>query len=239
MQNNNLNVKRNELKYYINNIEYTALYKRLQHALKPDKYSTPGKGYFIRSLYFDSYNDTCLYQKQSGVQYRQKYRLRIYDLNASTVKFEIKNKANNQVHKESATISRDSADKIIAGEYDELLKYNNPLLNRAFITFSTQLYRPKVIIDYDRDAFMYDHFNLRITIDKHLRANNTNFDLFSKDTHCIPAILEQKQILEVKYTDMMPDYIKNLLQLDSQERQAISKYTLGRRFLKTRNWEDN
>jgi len=165
--------------------------------------------------------------------------MRIYDLDSTNVKFEIKNKANNQVFKESATISRDSAYRIIEGEYDELLKYNNTMLNKVFIVFSTQLYRPKVIVDYERDAFIYDHFNLRITIDKNLRSNNTNFDLFSEQTHSIPVVLEGKQILEVKYTDVLPRHIQNVLQLNSLERLAISKYTLSRRFLKTRNWEDN
>ena len=165
--------------------------------------------------------------------------MRIYDLDSTKVKFEIKNKANNQVFKESATISRDSAYRIIDGDYDELLKYNNPILNKVFITFSTQLYRPKVIVDYDRDAFIYDFFNLRITIDKNLRSNNVDFDIFSKQSHTIPVVLEGKQILEVKYTDIMPRHIRHMLQLESFERLAISKYTLSRRFFKTHNWEDN
>jgi hypothetical protein len=235
----NLAVKRHELKYYINNLEYNALIKRLQQVLKPDQYSEPGKGYFIRSLYFDSYNDSCLYQKQSGIHSRQKYRMRIYDLNAKTVKFEIKNKANNQIFKETATISKASALQIIAGNYSELLDYNNPILNKIFIKFSSALYRPKVIVDYYRDAYKLDFFNCRITIDKELHSNNTDYDIFSKALHTIPVVLEGKQILEVKYNDALPDQVRQMLQLDSFERQAISKYTLSRRFLKTRNWEDN
>ena len=165
--------------------------------------------------------------------------MRIYDLESNTVKFEIKNKANNQIYKESASISKESAYRIIEGEYGELLKYNNPILNKIFITFNSQLYRPKVIVDYDRDAFMLDFFNCRITIDKNLRSNNTDFDLFSDKLHTIPVVLEGKQILEVKYNDALPPQIQSMLQLDAFERQAISKYTLSRRFFKARNWEDN
>jgi hypothetical protein len=105
----NLHVKRHELKYYISTIEYLALVSRLKHILKADAHSTPTKGYFIRSLYFDSFDDECLYEKQSGEMIRAKYRMRIYDTNTNSVKFEIKNKLNNQIFKETATITTESA----------------------------------------------------------------------------------------------------------------------------------
>lgn len=236
---NNLTVERNELKYYVSNIGYHAMLNRLQYVLKPDTYSVPRKGYFIRSLYFDSHDDECLYAKQSGLMYRKKYRMRIYDLDSDIVKFEIKNKFNNQIFKETAIISRDSAYKVMDGDYAELLKYDNPVLRKIFSEFSAKLYRPKVIIDYDRDAFMFDFFNVRITFDKNLRSNNSNLDLFSKDSFSVPVILEGKQILEIKYNQYLPDHIRLALQTESFERMAISKYTLGRRFFKIEKWEDN
>ena len=235
----NLSVTRSELKYYISKNEYISLINRLKHVLPPDKHSVPGRGYYIRSLYFDSYDDKCLHEKQSGFMYRQKYRLRIYDTNAETVKFEIKNKWNNQIFKESANISRDSAKKIIGGQYEEFLTYNNPILNKAYIEFTQHAYEPRVIVDYDRDAYMSDFFNLRITIDRDLRSNNTDFDIFSSDIHSVPVVLEGKQILEIKYNECFPDYVKGVVQPSSFERCAISKYTLGRRFFKSQKWEDN
>ncbi|NPA81522.1 MAG: polyphosphate polymerase domain-containing protein [Epsilonproteobacteria bacterium] len=234
-----LKVRRNELKYYVNNFDVEVLSNRLSNILKRDPYAKRREGYFIRSLYFDSFDDECLYEKQSGVFERQKYRMRIYDLDSDEVKFEIKNKLNNQIYKESAKISRDSAYRIIDGDYEELLKYNNEILNKIYVKFTSKLYKPKVIIDYVRDAYIFDFFNLRITFDKDLRSNNSDFDLFSKDLHTVPVILEGKQILEIKYEKILPSFIKAALLEGSYERQAISKYTLGRRFLKMSNWEDN
>ena len=236
---NDLKVKRNELKYYISNIEYHSLVGKLEQILKPDGYSIPRKGYFIRSLYFDSHDDECLFEKQSGDMTRAKYRMRIYDTKTDTVKFEIKNKANNQIFKETATISKESAIKIIAGDYSELLTYDNPILNKIFVKFTTRHYTPKVIIDYTRDAFMFDFFNLRITFDKDLHSCNTDFDLFSDNLHTIPVILEEKQIMEIKYETVLPEFIHRTLQLNAAERMAISKYTLGRRFFKVEQWEDS
>jgi len=234
-----LKVRRNELKYYINNLEYHSLVTRIKRVLKEDPFSRATKGYFIRSLYFDSFDDESLYDKQSGIFERQKYRMRIYDLDSNSVKFEIKHKLNNQIFKESATISKKSAYRVIEGDYEELLKYNNAILNKIYIKFSEKLYRPKVIVDYTRDAFVFDFFNLRITIDKDLHSNNSDFDLFCKDLHTVPVILEGKQILEIKYETVLPEFIQKILQIDSFERQAISKYTLSRRFLKMNKWEDN
>ncbi len=234
-----LRVKRYELKYYINDLDSVVLAKRLSEILKRDAFAKKKRGYFIRSLYFDSFDDEALFDKQSGDLKRAKYRMRIYDFNSKEVKFEIKHKINNQIYKESAIISRESAYRVIDGDYFELLKYNNKILNKIYIKFTTSLYRPKVIIDYIRDAYIFDFFNLRITLDRDVRSNNEDFDLFSKDLHTVPVILEGKQILEVKYENLLPSFVKEALSGFALERQAISKYTLGRRFLKMSSWEDN
>lgn len=234
----NFEVKRTELKYYINYREYHALVNRLKYTLKADVHSIPHKGYFIRSLYFDSYDDECLFEKQSGVIFRKKYRLRIYDFNTQKVKFEIKNKLNNQIYKETTSIPREIVPELVSGNYNVLLKYNNPMLNKIYSTFIKKLYKPKVIVDYYRDAYIFDFFNLRITIDKDLRTSNSNLSIFSNKSHPFPVILENKIILEIKYDHYLPDFIKNILQLDSFERMAISKYALSRKFFKINKWED-
>lgn len=234
-----LTVKRHELKYFLNYLEYHSLARRLGSVIQSDKYSEPGTGYFIRSLYFDSHDDECLFEKQGGHFVRKKYRLRIYDPATETVKFEIKNKSNNQIYKESATISKESAVEIINGNYGEFLRYDLPVLNKAYSVFTQKNYRPKVVIDYMRDAYVFDFFNIRITFDKDLRSSNTDFDIFSKNVCTIPVIHENKLILEIKYNECLPDYIRSIIQPDSFERYAISKYTLGRRFLKMSSWEDN
>jgi len=234
----NLQVKRNELKYFISNLEYEVLKRKLSHILKRDIHSKDG-GYFIRSLYFDSYDDECLFQKQSGNYMRAKYRMRIYSLDTDIVKFEIKHKLNNQIYKESATISKKSAIEIIDGNYDELLKYHNPILNKIYIKFKERYYKPKVIVDYHRDAFVYDFFNIRITFDLNLHSCNSDFDIFSNNLHTIPVVLEGMQILEIKYENFLPQHIKMLLQGTITQRLAISKYTLSRRYFKQYNWEDN
>jgi hypothetical protein len=233
----NLTVARNELKYFVSEAQCLLLADKLQHILTKDQYSA-GKGYFIRSLYFDSHDDECLHEKQSGTMFRAKYRMRIYDCNTKKVKFEIKYKCNNQIYKETATISKESAEKIIDGDYGELLKYKNPILNKIYIKFVLSGYKPKVVVDYHREAYLWSLFNIRITFDRDLRCNNNNYNIFSSNLFTTPAILEKKQILEIKYDRILPDYIRDSLQIESFDRSAISKYNLGRGIFRTEVWQD-
>ena len=72
---------RHELKYVISEGEHRILSRRLQSALPPDKYAARNGGeYFIRSLYFDDPYDTAIAEKADGIQVRDKFRIRIYNL---------------------------------------------------------------------------------------------------------------------------------------------------------------
>lgn len=239
MKSNIIEIKRSELKYYISNLDAKLLSLRLGVLLSPDPYNTSDGGYPIRSLYFDSYDNECLYQKQSGNFMRKKYRLRIYDSESNEVKFEVKHKNNQQVFKETAILSRESAQQMVQGNYKSMLDYNNPVLEKSYVAFVTRKYSPRVLIDYTREAFIYSHFNIRITIDRNLKSSSTQLDLFNANQHLTPVVLEGKQILEIKYDKYLPDFIRLGIGLSRHERSAISKYTLGRRFSKTSKWEDN
>ena len=194
-----------------------------------DSYARARNGYFVRSLYFDSYSDKSLKENEEGLFFRQKFRLRIYDLDASEIKFEIKNKFGEHVFKETATISRNVALKIIDGDYADLLKYNNPTLNKIYATFTLGNYKPKLIVEYQRDAFLLDLFNIRITFDKNIRLSNSNFDLFSKNSHTLPILLSDQHLLEIKFNQTLPDHIRSILQIDSFEKTGFSKYSIGRK----------
>jgi len=235
----NLKVHRTELKYLISNNEYLTLIDRLKHVVPEDKHSKRGEGYFIRSLYFDSHNDTSLHEKQAGIMFRKKYRMRIYDLDTKEVKFEIKHRLHNQIFKETATITRNTAIKVINGEYEDLLKYDNEILNKIYTKFILGNYKPKIIVDYYRDAFNIDLYNIRITIDKHIKTNHSNFNIFSNNPHTIPVIFKNKHVLEIKFDKVLPEYVKQILQINSFERVSLSKYVLSRRFFKSFSWEDN
>ncbi|MGK0296867.1 MAG: hypothetical protein ACI9XC_000466, partial [Gammaproteobacteria bacterium] len=184
-------------------------------------------------------DDECLYQKQSGHLLRKKIRLRTYGDDVNIVKFEIKRKHGQIVKKDAATISKEDAREVCLGNYAILLDKNNSILNEIYTTFVTKLYKPKVIVEYKRVAFVSPVSNIRVTFDQDLRSNINHLDLFSSVKDMMPVIIEGKQILEIKYDDFFPGYLRNVLSAYSSERMAISKYTLARRFHKVHKWEDN
>ena len=83
---------RHELKFYINEMQYYLLSRALDRVLDRDPNGDENNEYHIRSLYFDTVFNDALYDKLDGVQNRDKYRIRIYNLSDRVIKMECKTK---------------------------------------------------------------------------------------------------------------------------------------------------
>ena len=49
---------------------------------------------------------------------------------------------------------------------------------------------------------------------------------------------ENLYILEIKFANFLPSYLKSILQIPISSNQAISKYVFSRKMTKTMSWED-
>lgn len=226
---NNLKVERKELKYYISYNEYVILSNFLRKILKQDKHNKDSsKGYYVRSLYFDTLGNKSFEDKMAGIEERTKYRIRVYNTKAKWVKFEIKSKFNNSVVKETTVIRRMDAAEVQNMNYEVMMKYNNPVLNKAYQEFKKRHYRPVVMIDYFREAFTYDLNKIRIVFDKFLKSTSIQLDIFHKDPFPTQKLKNGIVIMEIKYNNFIPGFLKQILQIPSFERSAISKYCIGR-----------
>jgi hypothetical protein len=226
---NNIISSRRELKYYINYIDYLNLKSKLSIVFSRDRNSNAEEYYLVRSIYFDNKLNKNYYEKIAGVEKRNKYRIRIYNLKSDTVKLEIKSKINNVILKESTFISAKDIKKIISGNYSCLLNYRNPIANKVYCEFNKDYYRPVIIIDYKRYAYYFDLNNIRVTFDRKIRKNEVDLDdLFKNYIDMSYVLNNNKIIMEIKYNHAIPVWIKNILQIQRFERCAISKYTLSR-----------
>jgi len=230
-----LNTFRHEFKYYINYFEYHTLRNRLKAVLKRDKFADENGNYHIRSLYFDDIKNEALFEKQAGVLERNKYRIRIYNLEDNIIKLESKKRVGQFISKTSQIITKKEYNFILNNESFK----SEGLLNKFLLDKQTQILKPKVIVDYVREAYVSDINNIRITFDKELKTGLYKTDIFDKELPMIDVIEEPKMILEIKFDNFLPDFIKNLLQIDTNQRYAISKYTICRKFTKENSWEDN
>lgn len=223
---------RHELKYYISHSQYEVLKRMLCATLKPDPHADENNEYHIRSLYFDTLFDAALNEKISGVNRRDKYRIRIYNMSDSVINMECKSKYESYISKRSTRISRLVSEQIIAKDPNGLENTSSGLLSDVFREMRLNLLRPVVIVDYVREAYLHPAEKIRITFDKQLRTGLNSIDLYNKNLPTVPVFPHEVIILEVKFNRTLPPYISNMLSLAAgwSTRSAISKYTLCRQY---------
>lgn len=222
---------RHELKYYISESQYILLSNVLDQVLTRDPNGDEYNEYHIRSLYFDTYDDAALYDKINGVQHRDKYRIRIYNLTDRQVRLECKTKYGTLISKRSLDIPRDLAEQLIAGDPDGLERTKSGLLRDMYREMTISLLRPVVIVDYVREAYLHPAQDVRITFDKQLRTGLGSKDLFDYSLPTVPIYgTPTGMIMEVKYNQFLPSYIKDLLTTYCEDPlySAVSKYVLCR-----------
>ena len=66
-----------------------------------------------------------------------------------------------------------------------------------------------------------------------------NTDLFNKNVPTVDVLESPWHVLEIKYDNFLPDYIRSILQISSSQRFAISKFVICKKFTKNNDWEDN
>lgn len=217
-------VYRNELKYMISSRQAEVISGRLKHLCTVDKNAGSDGYYTVSSLYFDDYVNSGVHDKLDGIERRKKFRIRIYNGQDSIIKLERKVKNRNVCVKDSAVITREEYEQIMAGNLAFLEKTKIPVLRDFYVMYKTRKLRPKVIVKYERKAFLYRYGNVRITMDVMMKGSVGKCNLFS-ETAYLPAMDKSQTILEVKYTGYLPEVIRDLIQHGQGNMQAISKYT--------------
>ena len=94
------------------------------------------------------------------------------------------------------------------------------------------LLKPIICIEYDRIPYVYKLGTVRITLDYNIRYTNKYNNLFNKDKK---VYYLKDKILEVKYNELIPDFIRYRLELNHLEQISFSKFnncidSLNRRF---------
>jgi len=225
---------RHEIKYFISKMQAAELRIFLKSTMHQDSNGNNTGSYWVRSQYFDTMGNRDYYEKIIGHSIRKKIRLRIYNIRTDTVKLEIKSKFGSMTLKESANITKEDAKKLICGDCSPLRSYNESAAKKAYAFFNSSYYRPTVITDYEREAYLYPFNNIRVTLDKDLRAGFCLYDLFEEDAIMMPAFSREVYILEVKYDHIIPVFLQKALSNYAMEKSEISKYCLGRSVLESR-----
>ena len=221
---------RKELKFVCDDRLLIQIENRIKGIMKKDAHQS-GASYNVRSIYFDSPYDDCLSDNESGIGSRSKYRIRIYDCSDSVIKAEVKNKYYDTTMKESSSITRDQFLACInAGSLSSIsgnIKNNEAVMKLAS-KITAEGYRPAAIVEYERTAYTYPLCNVRVTFDRNIAAGKDYARFFDKDMPVRPVCAKGFHILEIKYDEFLPDYLRSLLSASDMRRTSFSKYYMGR-----------
>ena len=215
-------VYRHEWKHELSFQDSLILRQRLRAVMEPDVHAVDGK-YFIRSLYFDNLNDKALREKLDGVNRREKFRLRCYNGDPSLIHLEKKSKLDGLGAKFSANVTAEEAQKLIDGDLDWMLDSDRPLVRELYVKMRSQGLRPKTIVDYTREPFIYRPGNVRVTLDYDIRSGLGCTDFLNPRAVTVPAG-DAPILLEVKWDAYLPDLIRDIVQLPGRHVSAFSKY---------------
>ena len=190
--------------------------------MKPDPNAVDGK-YFIRSLYFDTPTDTALREKLDGVNRREKFRIRYYNHDTTVIHLEKKSKLSGLGNKQSAPLTARQAQQIVDGDLDWMLSSPYSLIRELYAKMQTRQLKPKTIVDYVREPFVFGPGNVRVTIDYDIRTGLGCTDFLDPNCPTVPAG-DAPILLEVKWDGFLPDIIRAAVQLDGRQVSAFSKY---------------
>ena len=219
---------RHELKFKISESAAEVLKQKLSLVMGTDNNAYFDDGsYLIKSLYFDDLNSKSYYEKMDGVLYRKKYRIRIYNDDDSFIRLEKKMKHNNMTAKEQMLISKDIYCKILEGKLNEIDNASGLLLE--FLNDSrTKGLVPSIIVGYHRTAYTYPISDVRITFDSNIESGLYNYDLFDTEMPTYRVDERGKIVLEVKFNEILPLHIANILNDIPSCREAVSKFAICR-----------
>jgi len=197
----------------------------------PDDHSSDHGRYALSSLYYDSPDLRCYWEKEYGLRFRRKLRLRRYDIDKALTEetpifVEIKQRVDRVTQKRRAVLPYgdalrlcndrqipvyDPADKEVIEEiYAFLWQYN---------------LRPVSIVRYERQAFVgtiYD-LGLRVTFD-----TNLSFQAYPLHLHeqpqSLPMLPANNVVMEIKVNERIPSWLTDLIADHNLRLERISKY---------------
>jgi SPX domain protein involved in polyphosphate accumulation len=225
--------QRFELKYLIT--EDTALLVRdfVRSYLEMDEFSVgrPNYSYPVHSLYLDS-DDLKLYWRTiNGDKNRFKLRLRYYSTTAdSPIFFEIKRRMNNCILKQRGAVRLNAIEPLLRGQLPEpdhlVSKASHHLVAvQRFCHHVGELHaRPRVHIAYEREAYVSDNDEVRVTMDRNVCAEpNLAFSVKTQMENPARSFVGEV-ILELKFTNRFPDWFRELVRAFHVMQCGAAKY---------------
>jgi len=234
-------LQRREYKYLIDEDQATAIKKYIDGICAIDPYAVKTGGrYTIDTLYLDTPQLHTYRATIDQAEDRYKLRIRTYpSLSGSPVFFEVKRRIDDSILK-TRGYYRGIWQDILHGATPELLATIDPKQRRGIDNFLCYYYRqpmqPVAIVRYEREPYfsMIDDY-ARITFDRSVSCQRTSeLSLEAPADHWtyIDDAITQRGtrpsssavLLELKFTALVPGWMRSMVHTIGLQRLAFSKY---------------
>ena len=150
----------------------------------------------------------------------------------SYIVLEKKEKIEGRCHKKSCKITVEEYNNIISEDLTDLIfDTEKKLIKELAIDMLIHNYTPKVIIDYERIAYVEEIANVRITFDMKISASYELENFLDGNYQSFYVLPSGLNVLEVKFDDILPSHIRNIVESYSYTQGSFSKYYYGRKIL--------
>lgn len=221
---------RHEHKYLCDSTQNAVLKMRAKGLLHEDK-NTGKQGYYsIRSLYFDTLDNRCYRENEDGYDKRDKYRIRIYNANSKKIMLEKKSKERQMTSKKSCQINEEICRKLMSNRRIEITEDMSVIQKELLLEMQLKGMRSAVIVEYQRFPYVEKNGNVRITFDENITSSNDIGSFLEKKLVTRPILGLGQSVLEVKWDEFLPSYIKEHMGMESLQWTNFSKYYLCRKY---------
>lgn len=210
-----------EQKYIVNEKQIKYLRSMIGEYMSLDS-NIKGDSYLIRSIYFDDMVDSCLKENEAGTDDREKFRIRTYDNDSSLIRLELKGKMHGYTSKKACELDFIEANRLINRE--EIFGTNDYLKTKISAEMQYRRLQPVCIVEYERTAYVDTIGNVRITFDRNISGCYELDTFFEEYLRSYPVLPTGLHVLEVKYDELLPDYLRGILGELNLRRESFSKY---------------
>lgn len=228
-----IQVARTEAKYRVRAEELPAMRDWLLRYCVPDENSRGGDWYAIRSLYLDNAAHRLFHDAQQKLAYRLKLRARAYGDATGAVKLEVKRRLRDQIVKTSATLRAEQWTAVTETGLSGIHGLGKASTGEFLQLAESLRAEPKMLVYYERQAFssVVDEY-VRVTFDRSVMCQAVRgWDLMGDPRGWVAVDgatgfgeRESTFILEVKYMDAPPAWLRDLVLTFGLQRRGGSKY---------------
>ena len=220
-----------ELKYLITLKQAEKFKGALRAYMLPDEHGNDNGRYALASLYYDSPDLRCYWEKEYGIRFRRKLRLRRYENGESLTEdtpifLEVKQRVDRVTQKRRAVLPYREALRLCN---DRQIPEHDPedkvVIEEVYVFLWQYNLRPVSIVRYDRQAFIgsaYD-LGLRVTFDTTMAFQAHPLHLHEAPQG-LPMMPANQVVMEIKVNERIPSWLTGLIADNNLRQERFSKY---------------